>query len=365
MKTPFKPNHLPLDNIDWTSLISLISEANASLARYDGLLESIPDSELLLSPLMTQEAVLSSKIEGTEATLEEVLEYEVAPNIMTSDKHGDIEEVLNYRNALDIAKNELDKRPLCLNLIKDLHFTLLDGVRGKNKARGEFRTSQNWIGSPGTPIEQATYIPPSPEFLVDYLDNWEKYCHYEEKDKLVQLSIIHAQMELIHPFLDGNGRIGRILIPLFLWDRKLLRNPVFYISAFFERNREEYYSKLRGISEKNAWASWIEFFLKAIVEQAKDNSKKVTEIRLLWENHRKKIANITHSQYSPQIVDSLFHSPIFTSTLFIAQTQIPKASVARIFKSLVNEKVIFQVQKATGRRPALYCFLELLKIIQG
>ncbi|MGA9110000.1 MAG: Fic family protein [Smithella sp.] len=364
MKTPFKPKYLPLESLDWTSLISLIAEANASLARYDGLLESIPDSEIFLSPLMTQEAVLSSKIEGTQATLEEVLEYEVAPDTMASNKHDDIEEVLNYRKAMDIAKSELKERPLCLNLIKGLHSELLDGVRGQYKARGEFRTSQNWIGAPGTPMDQATYIPPSPQFLEEYLDNWEHYCHHEERDKLVQLSIIHAQMELIHPFLDGNGRIGRILIPLFLWDKKLLRNPVFYISAFFERNRKEYYSKLEAISEEDAWNPWIEYFLKAIIEQAKDNSKKVKDVRSLWEIHRKKVAEVTHSHFSFQVVDFLFQSPIFTSTLFAAQTKIPKPSVARILKFLVDEEVVVQVQPAQGRRPALYCFYELLKIIQ-
>jgi Fic family protein len=364
MKTPFNPKYLPLESLDWTALVSLIAEANASLARYDGLLESIPDSEIFLSPLMKQEAVLSSKIEGTQATLEEVLEYEVAPENTSFNKHEDIEEVLNYRKALDIGKSELTERPLCLNLIKSLHFVLLDGVRGQNKARGEFRTSQNWIDAPGTPMNQATYIPPSPQFLGEYLDNWEHYCHHEERDKLVQLSIIHAQMELIHPFLDGNGRIGRILIPLFLWDRKLLSNPVFYISAFFERNRKEYYSKLEAISEEDAWNPWIEYFLKAIIEQAKDNSKKVKDVRSLWEIHRQKIAELTRSHFSFQVVDFLFQNPMFTSTMFVAQTKIPKPSIARILKFLVDKEVIFQFQPAKGRRPALYCFLALLKIIQ-
>lgn len=171
-------------------------------------------------------------------------------------------------------------------------------------------------------------------------------------------------MELIHPFLDGNGRIGRILIPLFLWDTKLICNPVFYISAFFEKNREEYYLKLRKISEEDKWNPWIEFFLKAIIEQSKDNSRKVKEVRSLWEDHRKKIAEITRSHFSFQIVDFLFHRPVFTNTLFTARTKIPKPSTARIMKSLADEKVIVPIQPAKGSRPSVYCFPELLKIVR-
>ncbi len=363
MKTPFKPKMLPLEKIDWPSLVSLISGANAELARYDGLLDSIPDADVLLSPLMTQEAVLSSKIEGTQATLEEVLEFEVAPDVMVG-KQADIEEVLNYRTALNAAKKELQERPLCLNLIKTLHFILLDGVRGQNKARGEFRTTQNWIGKPGTPIDQASYVPPSPDTIMEYLSNWEHYCHHEEKDKLVQLSIIHAQMEIIHPFLDGNGRIGRILIPLFLWDRKLLNSPVFYISAYFEKNRSEYYSKLLAISEEDNWNSWIEYFLRAIIEQAKENIKKVKAIRELHDKLEKDIASLTRSHHSFQILDFLFRRPIFTGSNFSSQTEIAKPSAARILKLLLDEKIVYQVQPAKGRKPARYCFPELLRLIQ-
>lgn len=363
MKAPFKPKSLPLEKIDWPSLVSLISESNAQLARYDGLLDSIPDADVLLSPLMTQEAVLSSKIEGTQATLEEVLEFEAAPDVMAG-KQADIEEVLNYRTALKVAEKELNERPLCLNLIKGLHFILLDGVRGQNKARGEFRTTQNWIGKAGTPMDQASYIPPSPDLLMEYLSNWEHYCHYEEKDKLVQLSIIHAQLEIIHPFLDGNGRIGRILIPLFLWDRKLLSSPVFYISAYFEKDRGEYYSKLPAISEEDKWNAWIEYFLRAIIEQAKENIKKVKMIRELHDKLGKDIASLTRSHHSFQILDFLFHRPIFTGSNFSSQTDIAKPSAARILKLLLDKKVVYQVQPAQGRKPALYCFPELLRLIQ-
>jgi Fic family protein len=364
MKNPFIPRELPLEDINWPGLIGLIAEASAALARYDGLLESIPDSEVLLSPLMTQEAVLSSKIEGTITTLEEVLEFEVDPDIPTR-KEVDIKEVLNYRRALFMAKDELKERPCCLNLIKDVQYILLEGVRGKNKSRGDFRRTQNWIGKPGTPIEQATYIPPPADRLSDVLSNWERYYHHDEKERLVQLAIIHAQFEMIHPFLDGNGRIGRILIPIFLYDRRLLNSPVFYISAYFEARRDEYYSRLLAISESNDWDGWIAYFLKAIIEQAKMNIQKVKSIKQLNDEMRIKISSVTHSRFSVQTSESLFHQPVFTSTSFIANSRIPKPSAARMLKCLVDEGIISEASPSRGRKPARYVFPQLLRIIQN
>lgn len=364
MNIPFEPRMLPLDNIDWQNLIGLIGEANAALARYDGLLESIPDAEVLLSPLLTQEAVLSSKIEGTQATLEEVLEFELDLKI-TKAKEADIEEILNYRVALSLAKDELKKRPCCLNLIKDVHNALLLRVRGKNKGRGKFRLTQNWIGKPNTPIEQASYIPPPPNRLSDSLSNWEHYYHYDEKDKLVQLAIIHAQFEIIHPFLDGNGRIGRILIPIFLYDKKLLSSPVFYISAYFEMHRDEYYSRLLAISEQNDWNGWIQYFLRALIKQAKINMDKVKKINNLYDQMKNMITSTTHSRFSIQTLDFLFHRPIFTSSIFISESKIGRPSASRILKSLAKADVIYLASPSKGRNPGLYVFTNLLKIIQS
>jgi len=223
MRQPYKPQKLPLDSIDWGSLVDLIARANAALARYDGMLETMVNPTLLLSPLTTQEAVLSSRIEGTQATLEEVLEFEADPTRkIEPSKYADIQEIINYSKAMQHAVTLLKTKALCLNLIKELHAILLDSVRGANKARGEFRRIQNWIGPPGCSIEEATFVPPSPDVLPQALDNWEKYIHYNEKERLVQLAIVKAQFELIHPFLDGNGRIGRMLVPLFLYEKKLL-----------------------------------------------------------------------------------------------------------------------------------------------
>lgn len=362
MKKPFTPQLLPLDEITWSSLVSLISEANSALARYDGHLEGIPNPRVLLSPLLTQEAVLSSKIEGTQATLEEVLEFEADPR--PTERYEDIEEILNYRKALSFAEEELKNRPLCLNLIRNMHGVLLDGVRGQNRGRGEFRRIQNWIGKPNTPIEEATYIPPSPDKLLDYLSNWEKYCHYDEKDRLVQMAIIHAQFELIHPFLDGNGRIGRILIPIFLYEKKVLSSPMFYISAYFESTRGEYYERLLSISSESDWTGWIEYFLNAIAEQARRNSQKAKVIMTLYNSMKETITDLTHSRFAIQTLDFLFNRPIFSSSLFTTASQIPRASSARILRSLENGEVIKSIREAKGRMPALYIFPQLLNIVQ-
>jgi len=363
MPKPFVPDPLPIHNIDWESLLPKIVKANSAVAKFDGLLESIQNPLLFLTPLMTQEAVLSSRIEGTQASLSEVLAFEAAPR-RKQDNINDIEEVINYRKALLFASEELEKRPICLNLIKDIHKILLKGVRGQNKARGEFRKIQNWIGKSNSTIETASYVPPKPHLLLEYLSNWEKYCHYDEKDKLVQLAIIHAQFEIIHPFLDGNGRIGRILIPLFLNEQKILKYPALYVSEFFEENRQNYYDNLRAISTAKAWNEWINYFLEAIISQAESNTKRAKGIVNLYEELKHIIQEITKSRNSLKIQDFLFSKLIFETPDFTESTGLSKPHAARVIKSLLDNHIINIVAPAQGRRPAMYSFLPLMEIIQ-
>lgn len=366
MTKPYSPRQLPIDDIDWASHIPLIAQANAALARYDGILETMVNPALLLSPLTTQEAVLSSRIEGTQATLEEVLEFEADPKRkLEPSKYADIQEIINYRRAMDHAVELLKKKPLCLNLIKELHAILLNSVRGANKARGEFRRIQNWIGLAGCPIEEATFVPPSPDVLPQALDNWEKYLHYDEKDRLVQLAVIKAQFELIHPFLDGNGRIGRMLVPLFLYEKKLLSQPMFYLSAYLERNREPYYRALNDISTKADWNGWIRFFLTAVTEQAKENTRKARAILDLYEEMKRRIPEITRSQYAIQTIDALFASPIFQSAEFVRRSHIPKDSAYRILSELKRARIIQDLREGRGRRAAIMIFTEVLAITEN
>ncbi len=362
MVRPYVPDSLPLDDIEWGSLVRLIGQANAGLARYDGVLQSIPNPSLLLSPMRTQEAVLSSRIEGTQANLTEVLEYQAAPSQagVGTQRRDDIQEIVNYRFAMDMAVEKLEKRPLSLNLFRDIHFTLLDSVRGRDKARGEFRTIQNHIGRPGSTIENARFVPPAPEQLMEPLDNFEKYVHFDEEDRLVQLAIVHAQFEIIHPFLDGNGRVGRILIPLFLYEKKMLSSPTFYLSEYLELNDAAYRDGLLAITAEGDWLGWIQFFLEAIIRQASSNTIKAQSILGLYENMKIIVAESTKSPYAIQILDAIFSRPLFTINQFADIADIPKRTATRVLNKLTEDDIIQVVVEGKGRKPSRFMFDQLI-----
>lgn len=363
MKTPFVPDTLPLQSINWVRFVTLIGQANAEIARYDGILQSIVNPQALLSPLSTNEAVLSSKIEGTQASLEEVLAYEASPSIKNK-KYDDIQEIINYRKAMNHAVKWLESKPITLNLIKEIHAILLDSVRGEDKARGEFRKTQNYIGKPGSKIEDAVYVPPQPMTLIEHLSNFEKYVHFDEKDRLVQLAIVHAQFEIIHPFMDGNGRVGRMLIPLFLCEKSVLQSPMFYVSEYLEKNREEYYARLRAITDEKQWNEWIEFFLKAIVEQAKINSAKAKAIVELYDAKKQRIVDATHSEYAIKALDALFKKPIFNTASFVNISGIPLATAKRILSRLKDKKIISSLEQGGGSKGEVLIFNKLIQIIE-
>jgi len=364
MPKPFIPTKLPLQNVAWEDLLPSIIKANTALANFNGFLETIRNPLIFLSPLMTQEAVLSSRIEGTQASFSDILEYEAAPKRIKAN-YNDIEEVINYREALRYAEGELAKRPICLNIIREIHAILLKGVRGESKARGEFRKIQNWIGPPDSKIETASFVPPSPENLLNYLSNWEKYCHYDEKDRIVQLAVIHAQFEIIHPFLDGNGRVGRILIPLFLKEKALLKYPSLYLSEFFDKNRKEYYLKLRNITEKGDWNNWIKYFLLAVTAQAETNTKRAKQVANLYEELKYTIQQVTKTKKSIQIQDFLFSKIMFQTPDFTVASGLSKPHAARVLKKLMQHDIVKTISPAKGRRPAIYGFNGLMEIIES
>lgn len=362
---PYFPDSLPPSGLNYANLITLVGQANAALARYDGLLQGIINPEVLLSPLTTQEAVLSSKIEGTQATLDEVLEHEAGQK-MSPEKTDDILEIVNYRVALHMASEALSSRSLSLSLIKEMHALLMNGVRGEDKMPGKFRNDQVFIGRPGSSIEQATFIPPSPLQLVDHLEALERYMVFEEKDILLQTAVIHAQFEIIHPFNDGNGRIGRLLIPLFLYQKRVLARPMFYLSGYLESHREEYYERLGAISREKDWEGWIAFFLKSIIEQSKINSDKVKGIIALYERLKSDIVGITHSQFAINALDAVFNKPIFKTTDFFFRSGIPtKATSSLILRQMQTAGILVPLKIASGRRPATLCFPELINLTEG
>ena len=363
MPEPYVPESLPLKDLAWSRLLPNIVRANTALAKFDALLESIHNPLMFISPLMTQEAVLSSRIEGTQASLGEILEYEAAPE-RKIENFSDVEEVLNYRKALEYAEKALAKRPICLNLVREIHEILLRGVRGENKARGEFRGIQNWIGPPGSTLETATFVPPSPEKVIESLHNWEQYCHYDEKDFLVQLAVIHAQFEIIHPFLDGNGRLGRILIPLFLKEKRLLQYPALYVSEYFEKNRSEYYTRLRQVTQQGDWQGWIEYFLLAIEVQATANASRARRIVGLYDELKNTIHQITKTRNSLQIQDFLFAKIMFQTPAFTRASGLSRPHAARVLKHLLQHDIVKIILPAKGRRPAIYGFQKLMEIIE-
>lgn len=361
---PYEPQSLPINDLDYRALIALVGEANAALARYSGLLQGMVNPAVLLSPITNQEAVLSSKIEGTQATLEEVLEHE-AGQTHDENKTQDIREVLNYRKALMLAQEQLQGRPLRLSMLLQLHTILMDSVRGQNKTPGEFRKEQNWIGRTGCSMEEASFIPPSPLRLHDHLQAWEAYLSSTDFDVLAQTAIAHAQFELIHPFKDGNGRIGRLLIPLLLYAKGRLFSPMFYLSAYLESNRDEYYARLKAISKEGDWTGWIAFFLRAIIEQATDNTVRVQHIMSLYDKMKDRVRTVTHSQHTAQLVDLLFAKPIFRSSDIIEKSEIPKPTAHLLIRQLQEDGIINVMRQASGRRPAIYVFPRLLDIAEG
>ena len=357
----------PPDTLEWSVLIPLIGPANAALARYDGTLSAVPNSGVLLSPLSTQEAVLSSKIEGTQATMGEVLEFEAEGESkkISHDKEADINEILNYRKGMWHATELLEELPLCQRVIKGAHRVLLEGVRGQGKSPGEYRKIPNWIGPPGCSIEDAKFIPISADKLDEAMGKWEKYIHEKTPDFLVHLAILHAEFEALHPFLDGNGRLGRMCVPLFLHKTGLIQSPMFYISAYFERNRDEYYERLLSISRDNDWTGWCAFFLKAIQIQALENQEKAVKILSLYEFKKNQMVNLTHSQYSIHALDFIFSRPIFKATDFTGIKEIPTPTAKRILSTLRDNGLFTVLRESSGRTAAIYAFTELINIAEG
>jgi len=353
--------------LDLQRLLPLVGPANAELARYDGILSAVPNAAVLLTPLTTQEAVLSSRIEGTQATLGEVLEYEAGmePAEARPEKVNDIQEVLNYRKAMRKALDLLEELPLCERLVREVHAVLLAGVRGRSRSPGKYRKIQNWIGPRDRPIDEAKFIPIEANRLPQAMRRWEKFLHTEYPDRLVQLGLIHVEFEALHPFLDGNGRLGRMLIPLFMYKTALLSMPCFYISAYFERDREQYYERLKAVSRDSDWTGWCEYFLQSVIEQAKENNHKARAVLDLHERMQHEVPKLTHSQYAVPAVEFLFQRPVFKTSDFVRVPEIPDPTGRRILKVLRDNGVLKTLRPGSGRRPAVLAFPELLNVAEG
>lgn len=316
---PHIPEKLPIElskSLYDCEIIKLISKANNAMGAYRGFLINTINPMLLISPLVSQEAVLSSKLEGTHATIEDFINYDAGNEVSVS--KDEMQEVMNYRSALYFALGKMStisddseegrhKLPLSVRLIKEMHKILLDNVRGQNKSPGEFKTEQNYIGNSA----EITFTPLPPELTQDYMANFEQYIHFDEVDLLVQAALIHCQFEMIHPFKDGNGRIGRLLIPLFLYYREMLPVPTFYMSAYFEKDRTMYLEKLSAVSQKNDYATWIKYFLEGVIQQAEINTLKAKALLDRYNEFKDICISGMGSKYAIPLLDEIFQRPAF------------------------------------------------------
>ena len=365
MPVHYQIGSFPPGSLDWQVLIPHLGATSAAVARYDGALAAVPNPDVLLAPLTTREAVLSSRIEGTEATMGEVLEFEAGVQPDSTDRRDDIQEVLNYRKAMARAEEMLEELPLCLRVVREAHAILMSGARGAGKSPGEYRRIPNWIGPPGCGLEEATFVPIGADRLVEAMATWERFVHDDAPDRLVQIALLHAEFEALHPFLDGNGRLGRMLVPLLLWQYNLIREPMFYISAHFESHRDAYYEGLLAVSRDNEWTGWCRFFLEAMRAQAEDNLRKAEGIIDLYDDMKTRIADMTRSRFAIHVLDWVFQYPIFASTDFVSSAGVPAKSARRVLNSLLQGGLLRTLVAGRGRRPAVLAFPSVLRIAEG
>ncbi|MBU1050848.1 Fic family protein [Candidatus Bipolaricaulota bacterium] len=357
----FVPNPLP-PAFSWTpSAVALLSRADRALGELAGIGRALPNPHLLILPFARREAVLSSRIEGTQASLSDLFAYEAAPN---PDAAGDVREVFNYIRALEYGLARLDDLPLSLRLIREIHEQLMHGVRGEHSTPGEFRRSQNWIGPSGCLLNDATYVPPPVEEMRACLGDFEQFL-YTRSDipPLVQLALLHYQFEAIHPFIDGNGRVGRLVIIMLLclWD--LLPQPLLYLSAYFEANRQTYYDLLLSVTHRGTWEEWIRFFLEGVESQARDAISRSHRIQDLRRGYRMRFQTTQSSARLLQVVDLLFGAPILSVKQVKDALNVSFPSANRYIKQLQDAGIIREITGQTRNR--LYKAEEILNVIDG
>ncbi len=348
------PRQIDLD----APLIYQLDAASRAVATLDGVGEIISNPHLLTAPFMRREAVLSSRIEGTQASLSDLLMYEAS-----SRPRGDVLEVYNYVDALEEGLGLLDSLPISLRFVNRLHGTLMSGVRGQGKRPGEIRGSQVHIESLGTPIEEARYIPPPPRTLLDLIGDWEHFANEDLRiPALVQCALLHYQFEAIHPYLDGNGRIGRLLITLFLQAKGVLRTPLLYLSAYFDRERKEYYDQLFRVSSTGDWSVWLDYFLRGVEEQAKDALSRARQVRRLYEKYKELLQNSRESGNALLLLDVLFTQPYMTAPFAAEELDITRAGARGILDRLTDTGILRAVPHTW---PHLFVAWRLLEIIDA
>ena len=358
----FRPNPLPPEPpIEMSNeMIAKLVDANRKLATLDGLSSRIPNMDLFVSMYVRKEALLSSQIEGTQCTLDDILNpfAEENTNLNVSD-------VVNYIRAEEFAINRLQTLPLCNRLIKETHAVLMEGVRGQEKNPGEFRYSQNWIGGQGSTLRNARYIPPNPEDMINAMSDLEKYMNGEDSlDPLIQAALIHYQFETTHPFLDGNGRVGRLLITLFLMEKKILSTPSLYISYFLKMNRIEYYDRMTQVRKTGDYEQWILFFLQALSDSAEDAIQTIDELTKIHNRNAQKFENMTKRQQTNAMNFLIYleKNPIIDIQKTAAALNLSYNTVAKSVALFVDNGILQQTEKSG--RSKIYSYVDYLAVLR-
>lgn len=356
----------PPQALDLNQLIEPLSRAQDAISRYDQMLLSLPNSELLLAPLRQNEAVISSRMEGTISTVDEVMIYEAESedNLHAHGTRDDVVEVALFSAVLRRSHDAMiNGDPINETLIKNAHRILLSFGRGARKSPGEYKTEQNYVGDdrrkviyfkPINPLD----LRPAMRALIDFIND-SQFLH------LFKVAIAHVEFEALHPFNDGNGRIGRLLITLLLWKFKLIHKPYFYISAFFEEHKEDYIELMRSVSRDDDWTKWTAFFLQAIAEQAESNLITAQKITALYDEMKEKFRELSGSKWHIAAQDSIFAQPVFKNSHLIKRSGIPKHVAIRITRLLHENGLLQELRPASGRRGALYRFEPLMEIVRA
>ena len=357
----FVPRPLPPDLALDRQLVTKLSRADRSLGLLAGMGQTLPNPYLLIGPFVRREAVLSSRIEGTRASASDLFFFEAAPEVRP--RAEDVREVANYVSALQRGLDQKRPLPVSLRLFRELHRELMQGVRGGSVTPGEFRTSQNWIGPAGCGLEESTLVPPPVPEMKEALDAFEKYLHAaSDLPPLIRLALIHYQFEAIHPFVDGNGRIGRLLISLLLCEERLLPAPLLYLSAFFERRREEYYQRLLAVSREGDWEGWIGYFLEGVEEQSTDAVRRAARLTDLREKVQKRLQKARSSALLIKLVDALFELPAISVGGAVKLLGVTHRAATLNIRKLVDLGLLTET---TGRtRNRIFVARDIIKLVE-
>ena len=343
------------------AILALLSRADQALGRLDGLTQTLPNPDLFVAMYVRREAVLSSQIEGTQSTLDDVLDFEL--DSRGQELPQDIEEIVNYVRAMNYGLERLVNLPLSLRLICEIHGELLNGVRGAERLPGEFRSSQNWIGEAGAPISEAIFIPPPVPEMKEALYKLERFMHQERNmPVLIHCGLVHAQFETIHPFLDGNGRVGRLLITFLLCYRGVIHRPLLYLSLYLKKHRSQYYDKLMSIREEGDWEGWLKFFLKGVEETAEEATHTANAIVDLQEKHKSLIQDHDLGFNGLRLIELLFNRPLVNVNLVKNELDIAFATANNLIREF--EKLGLLEETTGGQRNRRYRYTQYLNLFR-